>query len=314
MNVARFQNNLLAWYDRNQRALPWRKTRLPYRIWISEIMLQQTRVAAVVDRYCEFLKRFPEIGSLARARTSDVLAAWSGLGYYRRARSAHKTAKLLIAKHAGRFPRDYDRLRELPGIGEYTSAAIASIAFGLPHAVVDGNVRRVLERVSEKGLRPKDFPARAQELLAPARPGDFNQAMMELGATVCTPEPKCEACPVFRDCATRGRVSSSKRRPSATKKLVDLMLVTKKDHVFLVRRPDSSNVMAGMWELPEDTDPRGSTSTVFRHSITNTNYVVSVRERSVQPPGKGKWMRVEALHEVALTGLARKILRHAGML
>jgi A/G-specific adenine glycosylase len=315
MNVHRFQTNLLAWYDRHQRALPWRNTRAPYRIWISEIMLQQTRVAAVEGRYLEFLKIFPTIGSLAAARTNDVLAAWSGLGYYRRARSAHKTAKLLVAEHAGRFPRDRERLKELPGIGEYTSAAIASIAFALPHAVVDGNVRRVLDRISGERLRSRVHAARAQDLLAAGRPGDFNQAMMELGATVCTPEPKCEACPVFRDCVTRGSLQPSKVKPPATKRKVHLALVVRRGRLFLLLRPNSSSLMPGMWELPEDGQPTGTTPITLRHSITNTNYLVSVRRRTVPPTtAKGKWVRVKALRTLPLTGLARKILRHAGLL
>jgi A/G-specific adenine glycosylase len=314
-DLSKFRRRMLSWFAKRKRDLPWRRSKDSYRIWLSEIMLQQTRVAAVEGRYLEFLKIFPTIGSLAAARTNDVLAAWSGLGYYRRARSAHKTAKLLVAEHAGRFPRDRERLKELPGIGEYTSAAIASIAFALPHAVVDGNVRRVLDRISGERLRPKVHAARAQDLLAAGRPGDFNQAMMELGATVCTPEPKCEGCPVFRDCAARGSLQPSKLKPPATKRTVHLGLVVRRGRVFLLRRPNSSSLMPGMWELPEDVQPTGTTPITLRHSITNTNYLVYVRRRTVPPTvAKGKWVRVKALHTLPLTGLARKILRHVGLL
>src|SRR3954462_13710878 len=186
IDVSEFRMRLLKWYDREHRSLPWRKTRSPYRIWVSEIMLQQTRVAVVVQRYREFLKRFPSLRSLACSRESEVLAAWSGLGYYRRARSLREAAKVAVKRHHGKLPRGLEALKALPGIGEYTAAAIASIAFGKPYAVVDGNVRRVLTRVSGRPMTEGAHWKGAQALLSPARPGDFNQAMMELGATVCT--------------------------------------------------------------------------------------------------------------------------------
>src|SRR5437660_2415476 len=182
-----FRSRLLDWYDRNRRDLPWRENRDPYRIWLSEIMLQQTRVAAVTEHYGKFLMRFPTVEKLAAARESSVLAAWSGLGYYRRARMLHAAAKEIVKKHSGTFPRSAGDLRALPGIGRYTAAAIASIAFNEPAAVVDGNVERVLERVVGERLPEKALWLTAQELLSPFRPGDFNQAMMELGATVCLP-------------------------------------------------------------------------------------------------------------------------------
>ena len=315
LHVVRFQQNLLSWYDQHRRSLPWRDTRSPYRIWISEIMLQQTRVAAVVQRYREFLKRFPTVSSLASAKLNDVLAAWSGLGYYRRARSAHKAAKLIVSDHGGRFPRDREQLRELPGIGEYTSAAVASIAFGLPHAVVDGNVRRVLDRLYGTTLTPKSHAASARELLQRSRPGDSNQAMMELGALVCTPLPNCKMCPVVRDCVTRGKLIRPITKLNAKTRRARFAFVKNDDRVFLVQRPRTAAVMPAMWELPADDAKARKDSVAFRHSITNTNYLVSVTSRQ-QPPRRmqGKWIPVAGLEKIPLTGLARKILRHQGLL
>src|ERR1700704_5621692 len=192
-----FQSALLRWYDDNRRDLPWRRTRDPYRIWISEIMLQQTRVAAVLEHYRLFLKRFPNVRALAAATESSVLAAWSGLGYYRRARMMRECAQKIVAEHRGRFPQSSEALQTLPGIGRYTAAAIASIAFAEPVAVVDGNVKRVLRRFIGINLTTPQIWQHAQALLDDSQPGDFNQAMMELGATVCVPrEPRCLICPV----------------------------------------------------------------------------------------------------------------------
>ena len=201
-----FRKLLLQWYDRHARDLPWRESRDPYRIWLSEIMLQQTRVAAVIAHYHEFLRRFPTVEKLAHAREASVLAAWSGLGYYRRARMLHAAAKAVARR--GTFPATAAELLDLPGVGRYTAAAIASIAFGEPVAVVDGNVERVLQRFSGRRLEGKEFWSAAEDLLDRERPGDFNQAMMELGATVCTPRaPGCLTCPVVEFCGTRGEMA-----------------------------------------------------------------------------------------------------------
>src|SRR6266853_2342075 len=205
---------LLRWYDQHRRDLPWRETRDPYRIWLSEIMLQQTRVAAVLDHYRIFLERFPNVQALASASEDAVLAAWSGLGYYRRARMLHQAAQQITKKHGGCFPQNSEALLALPGIGRYTAAAIASIAFAEPIAVVDGNVERVLQRFIGINLTTPQIWQHAQALLADSRPGDFNQAMMELGATVCVPrEPRCPMCPVRKWCVTQqsGRSAISPR-------------------------------------------------------------------------------------------------------
>ena len=229
----RFRRELLRWFDRNRRALPWRGDRDPYHVWVSEIMLQQTRVAVVRERYPDFLARFPSVERLAAAKLADVLAAWSGLGYYRRARALHAAARELVKNGVG-FPRTSAALAALPGIGRYTAAAIASIAFSQPCAVVDGNVERVLGRLF--GVRNRDAWRVAEDLLHPRRPGDFNQAMMELGATVCLPQaPLCGACPVFAWCETRGALPS-RAQPLRRKKLVAYRLAIRKQAVFLVRR------------------------------------------------------------------------------
>src|ERR1700733_12636066 len=204
-----FRRRLGAWYRENARALPWRGVGDPYATWLSEIMLQQTRVAAVIDRYTEFLQRFPTIAALAAAEEPEVLALWSGLGYYRRARMLHRAAKVVAAELGGAMPHTAVDLLALPGVGAYTAAAVASIAFEEPVAVVDGNVARVLARVAGWSAAEAGFATAvrtfAGALVDPGRPGDFNQGMMELGATVCLPRaPLCLGCPWQPWCRTRG--------------------------------------------------------------------------------------------------------------
>ncbi|MDP8988749.1 MAG: A/G-specific adenine glycosylase, partial [Acidobacteriota bacterium] len=196
--IRSLRQKLTRWYDRAQRDLPWRKTRDPYAIWISEVMLQQTRVAAVIPYYERFLKRFPTAASLAIALESDLLTMWAGLGYYSRARNLQKAAQQIAA--SGTFPKDYESILTLPGVGAYTAAAIASISFGLPHAVVDGNVKRVLARWTNDAN--VDTQPLANRLLDPTDPARWNQAVMELGATICFPrDPRCAECPVAPNCA-----------------------------------------------------------------------------------------------------------------
>ena len=254
---AAFQRSLLTWYDAHARDLPWREDRDPYRVWLSEIMLQQTRVAAVIAHYHEFLRRFPTVEKLAAAREASVLAAWSGLGYYRRARMLHAAAKVVVRERGGKFPTTADELLELPGVGRYTAAAIASIAFGEPVAVVDGNVERVLQRVSGRRLAGEELWDAAEQWLDRNRPGDFNQAMMELGATVCTPRaPACLTCPVVELCATRGELAGAAKPAPQKKREIHYALglrdgTGRDGKVFLVQRPRDASLMAGMWELPE---------------------------------------------------------------
>jgi A/G-specific adenine glycosylase len=208
--LATFRKRLLGWFRQFQRDLPWRRTKDPYRIWLSEIMLQQTRVAAAIPYYERFLERLPNIQTLAAAPQEEVLRFWSGLGYYSRARNLQKAAQQIVAKHGGQFPARVDDVLALPGIGNYTAAAILSIAFGEKHAVLDGNVARVLARLGavRGGLREsqrwKELQKSADTYLDPKVPGDWNQAMMELGATLCTPKsPRCLLCPVIQFCEGR---------------------------------------------------------------------------------------------------------------
>jgi len=333
-----FRRGLLAWYDKHRRDLPWRKSRDPYRIWISEIMLQQTRVAAVLEHYRFFLKRFPNIRAVAAASESDVLAAWSGLGYYRRARMLHQCAQKIVSEHAGRFPRTSEQLGFLPGIGRYTAAAIASIAFGEPAAVVDGNVERVLARLVNRSVSVKDAWQGARQLLNVVRPGDHNQAMMELGATICLPrQPRCEICPARKWCAAQGEIrgtpvsmkrgSPSKHRTVETsasssrqiKKEVWYALERRDSHVRLVRRPAGASVMAGMWELPRlPKVPRRITDATrwrtFRHSITVTDYTVNVSRHNAGRLQRGKWIAIADIPRLPITGLTRKILKADGII
>jgi A/G-specific adenine glycosylase len=353
-SLAAFRRALLRWYDQNRRDLPWRETRDPYRIWLSEIMLQQTRVAAMLDHYRIFLTRFPNLPTLAGASEEAVLAAWSGLGYYRRARMLHRCAKDLVQKHGGQFPQNSEALLALPGIGRYTAAAIASIAFAEAVAVVDGNVERVLRRLIGINLNAAQTWPRAQALLDNSRPGDFNQAMMELGATVCLPgEPRCRACPVRKWCATprskSGRVPravsverSVERRPPVrqNKKQIWCALDWRDgkgnrngDHrgdgeVRLVQRPRTASLMPGMWELPQSSRPprlplAAEHWRTFRHSITVTDYTVHVlRDTALRntpladarPVPKSKWIAIDRIPHIPITGLTRKILKADGII
>jgi A/G-specific adenine glycosylase len=306
----RFRKNLLGWFDEHKRELPWRRDREPYRVWASEIMLQQTRVAAVVEHYERFLRRFPSIEKLARAREASVLAAWSGLGYYRRARMMHAAARKVVK--TGGFPTSAAELRELPGIGRYTAAAIASIAFDEPVAVVDGNVERVVQRLRGERIPGEALWSVADELLSPQRPGDFNQAMMELGATVCVPrQPKCTKCPVSGMCATRGELPAQTAATRQKKREISYVLDRRKDSIFLVKRPATASLMASMWELPEIPAGKANCrpSLTLRHSITVTDYQVGVLEVEAPRGTTGSWILKSRLLKLPLTGLARKILR-----
>jgi len=274
----RLQKALLRWYRRNKRAMPWRGTHDAYRIWLSEVMLQQTRVATVLDYYARFLRRFPNVRALARARSEEVLRLWAGLGYYRRAHNLHAAAKQVVAQHGGKFPASYQELRALPGIGDYTAAAIASIAFDLPHAVLDGNVARVLARLfAVRGdLRaPAHWRAlqhAAQALLPAVTPSDWNQTMMELGAVVCTPRsPDCPACPVAEHCRAR-KMGIAGQLPQARGKraveevhLAALVVLDAKGKTLLTR--ETNEYFSRMWQFPaagSDKSPRKAAGRLLR--------------------------------------------------
>ncbi len=310
-----FQRKLLDWYKLNRRELPWRQTRDPYRIWISEIMLQQTRVAAAVPHYHKFLQRFPTVRKLAKARESSVLAAWSGLGYYRRARMLHAASKKVVMDFAGKAPSSREDLMGLPGIGRYTSAAIASIAYGQPVAAVDGNIRRVLERIVGRPMAGQQVWRVADKLLAHEDAGDFNQALMEIGATICVPrQPKCSACPLTPQCVTRGPLSKiTGKTPRQKKKTIWYALNCRNESVFMVKRPEEATLMPEMWELPEiaGVNGRSTSSFTLRHSITVTDYTVRVVRKPISEKTSGEWVKNSRVPNLPLTGLARKILRAA---
>jgi A/G-specific adenine glycosylase len=340
------------WYRENARDLPWRGIDDAYATWLSEIMLQQTRVATVIDRYKEFLQRFPTLHALANAREEDVLALWSGLGYYRRARMLHRGAQFVVHELEGKLPSNAVQLRTLPGIGVYTAAAIASISFGESVAVLDGNVERVLLRVlGQPEVRTNQARTQlmdiAQRLVPAARteldaashlnpPGEHNQAMMELGATVCLPKsPLCLHCPVFDFCKTRGSHVTGPRAKLQSRTVAHL-LATRKDkastEVLLEKRSASASLMPGMLELPPlPLDAVAGREPVLRvrHAITNTNYNVEIFTESIaakksspesllaQVPASEndlQWTPASRLASLPLTGLARKVLQRFELL
>jgi A/G-specific adenine glycosylase len=271
----------------------------------------------VLDHYRRFLRKFPTVQKLAAAREASVLAAWSGLGYYRRARMLHAAAKLVVKEHGGKFPANSAGLLELPGIGRYTAAAIASIAFDEAVAVVDGNVERVVQRFVGMRITREEVWQTVGGWLEARRPGDFNQATMELGATVCLPrQPRCLLCPVANLCATRGELPSAGVTPRQQKREIHFGLARRDGSVFLVQRKKEESLMGGMWDLPEiarssiDAKPILS----LRHSITVTDYAVLVAEISGPNGAAGKWIPIRRLESLPVTGLARKILRRAGIL
>lgn len=330
---------LIDWYDRHRRDLPWRESRDPYRIWLSEVMLQQTRIETALPYYQRFLKRFPTVEDLAAAEVEEVLALWSGLGYYRRARQLHTAARKVA--ESGGFPRTVAGLRELPGIGAYTAAAVASMAFNVPEPVLDGNVERVLSRWLALDLDPKSREARermlaaAAGLLEPERPGDSNQALMELGATVCVPRrPRCLLCPIRPGC--KGfKEGDPERYPVARPKRereqhrLAVAVVEREGSVLLFRRPEGKALLAGIWELPwagrEDPESDlaeryggrwtlGARLGAVRHSITFRDLELEVHAASFSPPaGEGEWgwFGEQERSELPLSSLVTKVLRAA---
>jgi A/G-specific adenine glycosylase len=331
--IVELRSALLTWYGLNRRDLPWRRTRDPYAIWVSEIMLQQTRVAAVIDRYEDFLRNFPTVKALAHAAEADVLTLWSGLGYYRRARMLHKAAKFVAFERHGAMPENAIALRTLPGIGAYTSAAIASIAYGEPVAVVDGNVERVVQRLagwgsdggSGQACLDRETEKLANRLLEPAHAGDFNQAMMELGATVCLPKkPRCLVCPLRPSCQTRGEHPTPSRAQMRSQDVAYALVIrSHRAHreVLLDQRGEEQTVMPGLWELPILRDTQVADDELrmaVRHAIMQVNYYVRIRtvfeddaEALTLPSKCRRWVRLHDLPAIPLTGLARKVLLRA---
>ena len=336
----RVSSLLARWYAQGHRDLPWRRTADPYRIWVSEIMLQQTRAAAVIPYYNRFLERFPTVEALAGAAEPEVLALWSGLGYYSRARNLLRAARQIAAR--GAFPRHYDELRELAGIGDYTAAAVASIAFGEPRAVLDGNVLRVVARVENDAGdvgKPKTrerFRAVAESWLDRRQPGAFNQALMELGATVCLPRrPLCPQCPLGGQCQAR-RQGTADQLPvklgAVRPERIDavLLLVRRGRRILLRQRPATERRMPGFWDLPAPEHLPGAgvgaAIGIFRHTITHHHYTFTVKTARAPkrlPAGsRFRWLEpreaagipLSTTAGIPLSTTAKKALRLAGWL
>jgi len=259
--TAAFQKTLIAWYATNRRDLPWRNTRDPYSIWVSEVMLQQTQVATVLTYYHNFLERFSSIEDLTGADLQEVLKRWEGMGYYGRARNLHRAAQLVMHDHQGSVPKAWEAFRRLPGVGDYIAAAVLSIAFGMPYPVVDGNVKRVLSRLrlletpANSSASIREFRKAAEDILDRRNPGTFNQAMMELGALVCRPkQPFCTTCPVHNFCLAymTNRVmefpKTNKKGPTPQFRIA-VGVIFKKGKVLITRRK-SEGLLGGLWEFP----------------------------------------------------------------
>lgn len=271
---------LLNWYDKNARSLPWRSDPTPYKVWVSEIMLQQTQVETVIPYFERFMQRFPDLASLAEAEESEVLQHWEGLGYYSRARNLHKAARVILNDYDGQIPADTTALKSLPGIGAYTAGAIASIAFGAAEPALDANIRRVTIRLLDLHEPPGSKTDRklwefARQILPSWRIGDYNQALMDLGSAVCTPNnPQCEICPLQVEClafqrGTQSGLPMRKPKAKASHRLVVAGVITRGDEVLLARRP-TDGMLGNLWEYPggsvpeETADLPGGLESLFR--------------------------------------------------
>jgi len=338
MDLPRLRAALLRWFSRRRRSLPWRRSRDAYAIWVSEAMLQQTTVATVIPYYERFMRRFPDAAALAASSEDEVLALWSGLGYYSRARNLRLAAKQLVETRGGRFPEDLELALTLRGVGPYTARAVTSMAYGMPHAVVDGNVRRVLSRLyAVRHMREADAQRRAQTLLSARSPGKWNEAMMELGALICTPRnPRCDACPAAPHCRGQERPeywSVGKPRRRAVPTMVEMALVRRGGRILLTRNREGG-LMGGLYDLPWSGLPRrtGPNRTLreryrgilridpeplatFRHTITH--HRIEGRVFAARMTGRGlpsgAFHRIEDAPDLPLGGLTRKALRATGL-
>jgi len=270
-DIQTFRRGLLTWYQEHKRSFSWRDSGDPYRVWVSEIMLQQTRVAQMEAHFTRFIERFPTVRDLAAAAEDEVLKVWEGLGYYARARNLHQAARRIVEKHGGHIPDTYEALLDLPGIGTYTAAAVSSIAFDRDHPVLDGNVTRVLCRILGIEDDPRRTAVKArliaagEKLLAPGQAGDFNQGMMELGARMCTPQrPRCGSCPLEALCRARNELEDPAALPTKTPKKrkphyqVTAGLIWKEGKLLIARRP-SEGMLGGLWEFPGGKQEPGET-------------------------------------------------------
>ena len=342
---------LLEWYGRAKRDLPWRRTKDPYAIWVSEVMLQQTRVSTVIPYYVRFMQRFPDLSSLGRAHEDAVLHAWQGLGYYSRARGLLSGARAVLERHAGELPRDPSALALLPGIGPYTAGAIASIAFGVRAPSVDGNVVRVLTRLFALAGSPTAGPLKSElwrlagELVPEGRAADFNQALMELGATVCTSRaPRCERCPLGRICRARaGGLTQSlptpKKPARPTRVANSAGVLVSRGRLLLVQLPGDAPRWAGMWCLPTrepeagESGPRAAARAVreltgirvrvfeeltsLQHAVTRFRITLTAY-RCERMTGRARpnarWVTRDELHALAMPAPQRKIAARVGTL
>jgi A/G-specific adenine glycosylase len=342
---------LLAWYDRERRILPWRAAAGvapdPYRVWLSEIMLQQTTVKAVLPRYADFLGRWPDVKALAKAELGEVLAVWAGLGYYARARNLHACAREVVARHGGKFPESEAELRTLPGIGGYTAAAIAAIAFGAHATPIDGNIERVIARLfavkSPLPAAKAEIKVLAESLTPNDRAGDFAQAMMDLGATLCTPRrPACGLCPLVSGCEARAEgladvlPQREEKAERPTRRGVSFVAL-REDGVVLLRQRPLKGLLGGMLETPSSPWTEGGTAKpslehapleadwrevpgLVEHTFTHFHLELAVYfaevpagaelAKATQPERCG-WVHVRDLHEAALPSLMRKVLARA---
>jgi A/G-specific adenine glycosylase len=282
-----FSESLLRWYDISRRTLPWRGSRDPYVIWVSEIIFQQTRISQGTSYFLRFMERFPDIRALASADEEAVLKVWQGLGYYSRARNMHHTAKFLVEQREGRFPEDLKEVAALKGIGDYTASCITSICFNKPDAAVDGNVYRVLSRVRAEGTPVNSSPAPglfkkyAQELIDPARPGDFNEAMMDLGAMVCTPSgPACDLCPVTRFCmaflnGTQAKFPVKTKLARKAPLEINYVLVERGGKI-MIRKRKGPGIWKGLYDLPEIEAPEGNPARTLLHPLTHRDLLIRI--------------------------------------
>lgn len=333
------RRSLLRWYGKNRRDLPWRRTRDPYAIWIAETMLQQTQVKTVLPYYRRFMSAFPTLRTLDRAPKDRVLALWSGLGYYRRAENLKKAARIIREEYAGEFPQDFETLCTLPGIGAYTAGALMSIAFNQPYPALDGNARRVLARLFNV-RRESDLNGLGHSLVSRARPGDFNQALMDLGATICLArDPSCLRCPVTRYCRARRSGDFDLRQLSKARQKIKniewpLALIVKNGRILLRRRSEGA-LLGGLWEVPggqkkpdesseaalarhlnglgEPVEPL-SLIDELRHHITHHKIKAPLftcpDARRVHLPGSNwRWVPLSSLRRYPLSSLSLKAIR-----
>ena len=337
-----FWGPLLAWYATHRRDLPWRRATDPYAVWVSESMLQQTKVNTVIPYYERFIERFPSVRALAESEVDEVLGLWSGLGYYSRARRLHAAAVQLVEDHGAEFPRDRRAAEALPGVGAYTAGAVLSIAYGLEERLIDGNVQRVLARwFAVKGIVTKAGPRRVIEDMAGALvdgvgdPGSWNQALMELGATVCLPQaPRCESCPIFSECEAQAlglqaALPELATKPAPIEVELEVFVISDRGRVLLRKRGEEGR-MAGLWELPTREiaidEPRlfplelevhllGREEVGFiRHSITKHRIQARVlcADLGVKDlPPEWAWFSLAELEDLGLTGMTSKALAKA---